>query len=83
MAEEDNEIEQPKVSYVSNEKAQVTTRLIGAIILTVGLGAAYWIYPAGISDVPFAKLTLRMIGDTMLSVVIVFSAFKIALALWD
>jgi uncharacterized protein YjeT (DUF2065 family) len=58
------------------------SRTAGLLILAVGFGLAYLMYPAGILDLPFAQLTLRKFGDFVLSVGIAGGTVYMVEKLW-
>ena len=44
--------------FVSNEDAQRTTRRIGFVLLSIAWAIAYWVWPAGVIDLPMSEFTL-------------------------
>lgn len=52
------------------------------VVLVIGLlPLAYWVYPEGITSIPFAKLTLGEIGRLFTSVILVMSFIVIVVFL--
>ena len=72
-------MEKETEKYVTNEEAQASVRVIAAIVLAIGLVAAYWVWPSGITDQALAAITfgalLRAIASGAIAVVaLVFTA---------
>jgi len=75
-------VDEPSGKFVSNESAQTTVRLIALIPLFLGLAAAYWIWPAGIADVPLAAITIGVLFRVIASGVIAFFTLYVVAMLW-
>ncbi len=67
----------PKVSTDEQVQANIrsehaTVRTVGAIVFSIGLAVAYWIWPSGITDLPLASISfgslLRAMGAAVVAV---------------
>ena len=75
-------MDEPERKYVSNEEAQRTTRAIAIALLVLGLAAAYWAWPAGITSLPLASVTFGALLRAIASGVISLVTVGIFAALW-
>ena len=61
-----------------------TTRTIAVVIMTIGLGIAYLVWPSGVLDIPIGSMPfgsfLRVLGA---GVIVVAFAFMALLTIWD
>ena len=51
-------MEESNGKFVSNEKVQAGIRKMAVVLFSVGFAIAYWIWPAGITDIPLGQITL-------------------------
>ena len=68
--------------FISNEEAQASTRVTAAILLAIGLAAAYWVWPSGITDTPLGAMTFGALLRAIASGAIALVSFVFALMLW-
>lgn len=66
----------PKPDYVTNKRAQKTGRVMAVVMLVLGLGAIYWLWPSGVMDQPLASITVmtavRMLWAVALAVFLLY-----------
>lgn len=64
-----------------NRYARLTVWLVSAVILALGLGAAYWIWPSGAIDLPLSAMTLgallRVVGSIVVALGAMVAAFLV------
>jgi hypothetical protein len=69
-------MDEPERKFVSNEEAQATTRMVATVLLAIGFVIAYWVWPAGITDLPLAAVTfgalLRAIASGVMALVTLY-----------
>jgi hypothetical protein len=75
-------VDEPDRKFVSNEEAQATVRRFALIPLAIGFAAAYWVWPAGIADVPLAAVTFGALMHAIGSGLIVLATLVVVAMLW-
>jgi hypothetical protein len=50
-------MEKPDNKFVSNDSAPLAVWVVAAVLLAIGLAIAYWVWPAGITDLTLANIT--------------------------
>jgi len=73
---------EPSGKFVSNESAQAKVRVMAAVLLGIGAAAAYWVWPAGITDLPLAAITFGALLRAGASSVIVLLVLAMVALLW-
>ena len=68
--------------FTTNEQAQATTRVVAVVFLAIGLLAAYWVWPNGITDLTIASITLGALLRAVGSGVIALASCICAAMLW-
>jgi hypothetical protein len=58
------------------------SRTIGSIVLLIGLGIAYFVWPTGALDMALSALTLGALLRAVAAVVVGLAAAIVALLLW-
>ena len=65
-------------AYTTNEKADSTARAFGVVLLCMGVGIAYLVWPSGITDTTLAAMTfgalLRAVAAIAIGVVSLVAA---------
>ena len=73
---------EPDNKFVSNESAQATVRVLATVLLGIGLAAAYWVWPTGVTDLSLANVTFGAFLRAIASGVIAIIALIFAALLW-
>jgi len=68
--------------FVSNERAQTTARVLSAVLFGIGLIAAFWVWPAGITNLTLANITLGVLLKAATSGAITLAALVMGVLLW-
>jgi hypothetical protein len=75
-------MEEPDNELVSNESAQARVRVMAAVLLGIGVAIAYWVWPAGITDLPLTQITFGSFIRVAASGAITLAALVMAALLW-
>ena len=69
-------------SYTTNEQADCTARIFGVVLLLVGLGIAYFVWPTGVADGILAALTLGAMRRAVVAIAIGIASIVVAVMFW-
>ena len=75
-------MDEPERKFVSNEEAQATTRIVATVLLAIGWAVAYWVWPAGITDLPLAAVKVGALLQAIASGVIALVTLCLVALLW-
>lgn len=70
-------------NFTTNEEAQNSVRVVAIAFLVIGLAAAYWIWPTGISDMTLASITFAALLRAIGSAVIALVSFVTTVMFWN
>lgn len=68
--------------FVSNESAQASVRVMAVILFCIGLAIAYWVWPAGITNIPLVQITFGALLWAAASAAITLATLIMAALLW-
>ena len=68
--------------FVSNDRAKWTARVTAAVFLGIGWAAAYWVWPAGITDLPLAAIKFGALLRAIASGAIAIVTLGLGAMLW-
>lgn len=68
--------------FTTNEQAQSTVQVMAVVLFAIGLAAAYWVWPSGITDLTLSTITFGALLRAIASGVIVLASCAIAVMLW-
>lgn len=66
----------------TNEQAQSAVQIMAVIFLAIGLAAAYWVWPSGITDLTLSTITFGVLLRAIVSGVIALASCIITAMLW-
>ncbi len=69
--------------FTTNEQAQATVRAVAVVLLAIGLAAAYWVWPSGITDLTLASITFGALLRAIASGAIAIVSCVITAMLWN
>lgn len=69
--------------FMTNEHAQANVRVMAVVFLTIGLAAAYWVWPSGITELTLASITFGALLRAIASGVIALVFCVITAMLWN
>jgi hypothetical protein len=62
--------------------AQRSERAMASVVLVIGCGVAYWIWPGGITENTLSQITLAEFARLLASIITAVAFFVMALMLW-
>lgn len=71
-----------RAEHTTNEQADATARVFGLIVLCVGLGVAYLVWPAGALDTAFGAMTVGFLVRLVAAVLIGFASVFMLVLFW-
>jgi hypothetical protein len=86
MAEQDSSVMTTQQASASMRQAEATTRGVALVLLALGCIAAYWVWPAGITDTPLGTIRFGTLLQALLSAAIALIALCVAALIgidWD
>lgn len=69
--------------FTTNAQAQATTRVVALVLLAIGLAAAYWVWPSGITHLTLVSITFGALLRAIASGVIALVSCLITAMLWN